>query len=58
MKVIAKALGFTIIVVALVLTLIAALYVTMWFVLAIGVTMLFFGTRSVLQAKEYLLSNS
>ena len=54
MKNLFKAIGFTILVVLVIIITLATLYITMWLVVGIAIVMLLVFTFKVLQAKEDL----
>jgi hypothetical protein len=54
MKNLFKAIGFTILVVLVIIITLATLYITMWLVVGIAIVMLLVFTFKVLQAKENL----
>ena len=54
MKNLFKAIGFTILVVLVIIITLATLYITMWLVVGIAIVMLLVFTFKVLQAKEAL----
>jgi len=54
MKNLFKAIGFTVLVVLVIIITLATLYITMWLVVGIAIVMLLVFTFKVLQAKENL----
>jgi hypothetical protein len=54
MKNLFKAVGFTVLVVLVIIITLATLYITMWLVVGIAIVMLLVFTFKVLQAKEAL----